>query len=145
MLAEGSNPFCAQGHLQPQQRVSAFVAFPEAKRGSPGLPSSFLPHHRRGTPALCSSYKCCNTHPLIPYGMCDTLSSIEWIDPPQNWAPSHSFGSLQQHMHSASLHPRDSACRNISCRMTDRCGDPRFHRGYLSRKRLDSTTHLASL
>ena len=94
MLAEGLNPFHAQGHLQPQWRVSTFVAFPEAKRGSPRLPSSFLPHHRRGTPVLCSSYKCCNTRPLIPYGMCDTLSSIEQIDPPQNWAPSHSFGGL---------------------------------------------------
>ena len=41
MLADGPNLFHSQGHLWHQQRVSAFVAFPEVKRGSPGLPSSF--------------------------------------------------------------------------------------------------------
>ena len=43
---------------------------------------------------LYSSYKHYNTHPLIPFGMCGTLSGVEWIDPLQNWAPSHGFGGL---------------------------------------------------
>ena len=94
MLAEGPNPFHFQGCLQHQQRVSAFVAFTEVKRGSSGLPSSFSPCHRRGTPALYSKDRHYNTHLLVPFGMCGTLLSIGWIDPLQNSVPSHGFGSL---------------------------------------------------
>ena len=94
MLAEGPHPFHSQGHLWHQQRGSTFIAFPEVKRGSPGLLSSFSPRHRRGTPALYSKDKHYDTHPLVPFGMCGTLLSVEQIDPLQNWVPSHGFGGL---------------------------------------------------
>ena len=51
----------------------------------------------------------------------------------------------RRHIHSASFCPRASACRNISCKMTDQCGVPRLHWEYSSRKSSDSTTLSASL
>ena len=47
----GPTPFCFQEHLH-QWRMSAFAAFPEGRRGSPGLPLSFLFLHKRGTLVL---------------------------------------------------------------------------------------------
>ena len=43
---------------------------------------------------LYSKDKHYDTHPLVPFGMCGTLLSVEWIDPLQNWVPSHGFGGL---------------------------------------------------
>ena len=94
MLAEGMNPFHSQGHLQHQWRGSAFIAFPEVKRGSPRLLSSFSPHHMRGTLVLYSKDKHYDTHPVVPFRMCGTRLSVEQIDPLQNWVPSHGFGGL---------------------------------------------------
>ena len=48
----GLIPFCFQERLQPQQGMSAFAAYPEGRRGSPGLPFSFLLLHKRGTLVL---------------------------------------------------------------------------------------------
>ena len=43
---------------------------------------------------LYSKDKHYDTHPIVPFGMCGTLLSVEWTDPLQNWVPSHGFGSL---------------------------------------------------
>ena len=67
-LAEGLNPFHSQRHLWHQWRMSAFAAFPEVKRGSPGLLFSFSLPHRRGTLVLYSRDKHYGTHPSVPFG-----------------------------------------------------------------------------
>ena len=82
-LAEELNPFCSQGHLRHQQRMSAFAAFPEVKRGSPGLLFSFSLLLRRGTLVLCLRDKHYGTCPSVLFGMSGTLSGARWIHPPQ--------------------------------------------------------------
>ena len=144
MLAGEPIPFHFQEHLRPQQRMSAFAAYPKVKRGSPGLPFSFSLPHKRGTLVLCLGDTCCDIHPSVLFGMWYPIRCNA------DWSTSE-FGSLMllwwpwQHIRSASFCPRDATCKNISCKITDRCGDPMFHQGYSSKKRSVSTTHSASL
>ena len=85
ILAEELILFCFQECLCPQQRMSTFAAYPEVKRGSPGLPFSFSLLHKRGTLVLCLGDTHCGTHPSVPFGTCDTLSDARQIDPLLNW------------------------------------------------------------
>ena len=84
----GLIPFRFQEHLQPQQRMSAFAAYPEGRRGSPGLPFSLLLLHKRRTLVLYLRGTCYGTHLLFLFGRCGTPPGAWGIDPPQNWVPS---------------------------------------------------------
>ena len=80
-------PFCFQKCLRPQWGMSTFKAYPEGRRGSPGLPFSFLLLHKRGTLVFDlrgTHYGICS---LFLSGMCGTLPDARQIDPPQNWVP----------------------------------------------------------
>ena len=63
MFVEGLTSFCFQERLWPQQGMSAFTAYPEGRRGSPGLPFSFSLLHKRGTLVLYLGDAHCGTHP----------------------------------------------------------------------------------
>ena len=88
----GPTPFCFQEHLH-QWRMSAFTAFPEGRRGSPGLPFSFLLLHKRGTLVLYLRGTHYGTHLLFLFKMCGTPLGARWSDLPQNWVPSCCLGS----------------------------------------------------
>ena len=93
MLVEELILFRFQEHLHPQQRMSAFAAYPEVKRGSPVLPFSFSLLHRRGTLVLCLGDTCCGTHPSVLFWTCGTLSDARQIDLLLNWVLLHCLGS----------------------------------------------------
>ena len=84
-LTEESIPLRFHKCLRPQQRMSTFTAYLEVKRGSPGLPFSFLLLHKWGTLVLCLGDAHCGTHPSVLFRMCDTLSDARWIDLLLNW------------------------------------------------------------
>ena len=83
----GLIPFHFQECLRPQQRISAFTAYPGGRRGSPGLPFSLLLLHKRGTLVLYLRGTCYGTHLSFLFGRCGTPPGARQIDPPQNWAP----------------------------------------------------------
>ena len=85
--------FCFQEHLWPQRRMSTFAAYPEGRRGSPGLPFSLLLLHKRGTLVLYLRGTCYGTHLSFLFGRCGTPPGARQIDPPQNWVPSCCLGS----------------------------------------------------
>ena len=93
MFAEELTPFHFQEHLWPWWGMSAFAAYPEGRRGSPGLPFSFSLLHKRGTPLLYLGDTHCGTCPSVLFEMCGTLSDARWIDPPQNWVLLCCLGS----------------------------------------------------
>ena len=93
MLVEELILFCFQEHLHPQQRMSAFAAYPKVRRGSPGLPFSFSLLHKRGTLVLCLGDTHCGTHPSVLFGMCGTLSDARQIDLLLNWVLLCCLGS----------------------------------------------------
>ena len=92
MLVEELIPFHFQEHLQPQQRMSAFAAYPKVKTGSPGLPFSFSLLHKRGILVLCLGDTHCGTHSSILFGTCGTLSDARQIDLLLNWVLLHCLG-----------------------------------------------------
>ena len=89
----GPIPFHFQEHLQPQQGMSTFAAYPEGRRGSPGLPFSFLLLHKRGILVLYLRGTCYGTHLSFLFGRCGTPPGARQIDPPRNWVPSCCLGS----------------------------------------------------
>ena len=89
----GPIPFCFQEHLRPQQGMSTFTAYPEGRRGSPGLPFSLLLLHKRGTLVLYLRGTHYGTHLSFLFGRCGTPPGARQIDLPQNWVPSCCLGS----------------------------------------------------
>ena len=116
--------------------MSTFAAYPEGRRGSPGLPFSFLLLHKRGTLVLYLRGTHYGTHLSFLFGMCGTLLGARQIDPPWNWVPHAAWVAPVAHMFHLFFLPCDAACKNISCRITDQCRDPRFQRGYSSKKKI---------
>ena len=92
-ISGGTKSISFPGASSASAENSTFAAFPEVKRGSPGLLFSFSLPHRRGTLVLCSRDKHYGTHPSVLFGMCGTLSGAGQIDPLQNWVPLHGLGS----------------------------------------------------
>ena len=89
----GPIPFHFQERLQPQQRMSAFAAYPEGRRGSPVLPFSLLLLHKRGTLVLYLRGTCYGTHLSFLFRRCGTPPGARQIDLPWNWVPSCCLGS----------------------------------------------------
>ena len=76
----------------PQRGMSTFAAYPEGRRGSPGLPFSFLLLHKRGTLVVYLRGTHYGTHLSFLFRRCGTPPGARQIDPPQNWIPSCCLG-----------------------------------------------------